>query len=273
MVQGERECVSLTLQDGRTLVCTPDHEILCTDGRWVRADELVLGQDRVVVGLEVPLDEPGDDEAGYALHVGSLTFTMDTSYERLRTLALARLLGHLLSDGSISLLGQGRMHVGQAMDREAVLDDVELLTGYRPAATRYDDRKWTIVLPKPLTDAISTLPGVRTGRRIQQAPALPAFVLDESCPVAVVREFLGGLFGADGHAPVLHRWGKHEDEATLEPPAYSQSTIPEHVEALKQGMDDVIRLLARCGVKTSRANVDRKSTRLNYSHANTSYSA
>jgi aconitase A len=261
MVQGERECISLALQDGRTLVCTPDHELLCTDGRWVRADQLVLGQDRVVVGLEAPLDEPGDDEAGYALHVGNLTFTMDTSHERLRTLAFARLLGHLLSDGSISLSGQGRMDVGQAMDREAVLDDVELLVGYRPAATRYDQRTWTIVLPKPLTDAINTLPGVRTGRRIQQAPTLPAFVLDERCPVTVLREFLGGLFGADGHAPVLHRWGKREEEATLEPPAYSQSTVPEHVEALKQIMDDVTRLLARCGVKTDGANVYEYPTR------------
>ena len=207
------------------------------------------------------MDEPGDDEAGYALHVGNLTFTIDTSYERLRTLAFARLLGHLLSDGSISLLGQGRMHVGQAMDREAVLDDVELLTGYRPSATRYDQRKWTIVLPKPLTDAISTLPGVRTGRRIQQAPTLPAFVLDEQCPVTVVREFLGGLFGADGHAPGLHRWGECEEEATLEPPSYSQSTIPEHVEALKQVMDYVTRLLARCGVKTNGANVYEYPTR------------
>ncbi len=190
MVRGERECVSLVLQDGRTLVCTPDHEILCADGRWVRADQLVLGQDRVVVGLEAPLDEPGDDEASYTLHVGNLTLTMDTSHERLRTLAFARLLGHLLSDGSISLLGQGRMNVGQAMDREAVLDDVELLTGCRPVATRYDERKWTVVLPKPFTQAITTLPGVRTGRRIQQVPMLPAFVLDENCPRTVVREFL-----------------------------------------------------------------------------------
>ena len=39
------------------------------------------------------------------------------------------------------------MNVGQAMDREVVLNDVELLTGSRPAATRYDERKWTIVLP------------------------------------------------------------------------------------------------------------------------------
>ena len=59
MIQGERECVSLVLQDGRTLVCTPDHKILCADGRWVRADQLVLSQDRVVVGLEAPLDEIG----------------------------------------------------------------------------------------------------------------------------------------------------------------------------------------------------------------------
>ena len=102
------------------------------------------------------MDEPGDDEAGYALHVSNLTFTMDTSHERLRTLAFARLLGHLLSDGSISLLGQGRMNVGQAMDCEAVLDDVELLVGYRPATTRYDQRKWTIVLPKPLTGAVDS---------------------------------------------------------------------------------------------------------------------
>ena len=54
MVQGERDCVTLMLQDGRSLVCTPDHEILCADGRWVRADELLLGSDRVVMGLEAP---------------------------------------------------------------------------------------------------------------------------------------------------------------------------------------------------------------------------
>jgi aconitase A len=261
MVQGERECISLTLQDGRSLVCTPDHEILCTDGRWIRADQLMSGQDRVVVGPETPLDECGADETGYRLRVGKLEFTMETEHERRRTLAFARLLGHLLSDGSISLNGQGRMNVGQALDREAVLEDVELLTGSRPAATRYDERKWTIVLPKPLTDAICTLTGVRTGRRIQQVPTLPAFVLDESCPVTVVREFLGGLFGADGHAPTLHRWGEREEEATLEPPAYSQSTIPEHVEILKQVMLDVIRLLGRCGVKTEGANIYEYPTR------------
>ena len=127
MTQGVRECISLTLQDGRTLVCTPDHKLLCADGRWVRADEIELDRDRVIVGLEAPLDEPGDDELGYALHAGAMTFTMATPQERQRTLAFARLVGHLLSDGSISVGGQGRMNVGQAIDREVVLNDINCL--------------------------------------------------------------------------------------------------------------------------------------------------
>ncbi len=261
MDQGVRDCVTLVLQDGRTLVCTPDHKILCADGRWVRADQLDLGKDRVVIGLEAPLDEPADDEIGYTLRVGELTFSMATPQERERTLAFARLLGHLLSDGSISVFGQGRMNVGQAVDREMVLDDLELITGARPMATRYDERKWSIVLPKPLTDAIVTLPGVRVGRRIQQAPSLPAFVLDENCPVAVVREFLGGFFGADGHAPKLSRWGAKAADGSLDTPAYSQSAKPEHVVQLKSMMGDVMTLLARCGVETEGAHIYDYPTR------------
>ena len=207
MVQGERECVTLVLQDGRRLTCTPDHQILRADGRWVRADRLALGTDRIVMGLEAPLDERAEDEAGYRLVAGGRTFSMDDEHERLCTLAFARLLGHLLSDGSISVAGQGRMNVGQALDRAMVLNDIELLTGKRPAASQYDERKWSIALPLELTQIVTALPGVRIGRRIEQAPTLPVFITEESCPVAIVREFLGGLFGADGHGPTLHRTG------------------------------------------------------------------
>jgi aconitase A len=261
--QGERECVSLVLQDGRRLTCTPDHKVLCADGRWVRADRLVLGKDRVLVGLEAPLDDVDDDEARYVLTAGDFTFSMGTSYERARTLAFARLVGHLICDGSISVLGQGRMNVGQALDRQAVLDDIDLLTGKRPAGTRYDERKWSIALPMELTEAIIALPGVRVGRRIDQAASLPAFALDERCPVSVVREFLGGLFGGDGHAPSLHRTNpsKGADGASLRPPAFSQTAKPEHVEALKLQMRDLISLLDRCGVRTKGAWIGEYAVR------------
>jgi len=253
--QGRRDCVTLVLQDGRELVCTPEHEVLCVGGRWVRADQLVPGRDRVVMGLEAPLDEAQADEANSAWSAGKLTFTLDTPNNRLRALAFARLVGHLLGDGSISALGQGRMNVGQALDRALVLNDIELIIGKRPAATQYDERKWTIVLPLELTDAIRALPGVRTGRRIQQPATLPAFVLEPGCPVAVVREFLGGMFGADGQAPVLHRLSARDTDAVLDHPVYSQTARTEHVPQLKALMQSVIGLLQRCGVAMDGARV------------------
>jgi 3-isopropylmalate dehydratase small subunit len=181
--------------------------------------------------------------------------------ERQRTLAFARLLGHVLSDGSISVLGQGRMNVGQALDREAALDDIEILTGKRPAGSRYDDRKWSIALPVELTRAFMALAGVQIGKRIDQASTLPLFMLSERCPVSVVREFLGGLFGADGHAPVLHRYGRSVDEASLDQPAYSQSAKAEHVESLKSKMHDLVDLLVRCGVRAKGATIREYATR------------
>ncbi len=259
--KGQRDCVRLTLQDGRTLVCTPDHEILREDGTWVQADELQPGRDRVVVGLEAPVDEIGADETGYSLDVGRLRFTMDQPQERLRLLAFARLLGHLLGDGSISTWKQGRVCVGQSIDRETVLNDIELLTGKRPAAKQYDERKWSIVLPAELTEGIASLAGVRVGRRIDQPASLPEFVRDDRCPVAVVREFLGGVFGADGHAPKLHRFGDGSDDAALEPPMYSQSAKPEHVEQLQATMNCLLHLLERCGVSVDGAWMGTYPTR------------
>jgi aconitase A len=261
MVRGERDCLTVVLQDGRRLVCTPDHELLCADGRWVRADKVRKGIDRLVMGLEAPLDEPRKDEAGYQLLAGDISFSLASGRERARTLAFARLVGHLISDGSISVAGQGRMNLGQALDREAALRDIELLTGKRPAASRYDERKWSIALPSELTAAITSLAGVRVGQRIHQPPMLPQFVLEPECPVAVVREFLGGLFGADGHAPALHRQGSKEDKAILKPPAYSQSAKPEHVAQLRAVMEQLVELLIRCGVKARGAQLYTYPTR------------
>jgi aconitase A len=261
MDQGERDCVSIVLEDGRSLTLTPDHRVLCSDGRWVRADELVLQEDRVLIGPEAPLDHPGEDELGYELRAGERIFTMATDDERRCTLAFARLLGHLLSDGSISREGQAWINVGQKFDREAVLNDIELLTAKRPKATTYDQRKWSIVLPLELTQNVLSLGGIRVGRRIDQPAFLPDFLLKPECPISVTREFLGGTFGADGHAPTLHRHGKTTDQASLTPPMYSQSSKPEFVESTKQKMDHMIELLSRCGVEVSGAVVREYPTR------------
>src|SRR5205823_9765205 len=125
----------------------------------------------------------------------------------------------------------------------------------RPAGSQYDERKWSIVLPAELTRACVSLPGVVVGRRIDQPPRLPEFVLDPRCPVAVVREFLGGVFGADGHAPLLRNTNDDPKTACLSRVAYSQTTKPEHVEQLKKTMSVLLDLLGRCGVETDGANL------------------
>jgi aconitase A len=261
MNQGVRDCVKLVLQDGRELVCTPDHKILCADGNWVRADQLDLAKDRVVVGLDAPLDEPEVDEIGYELHAGKMVFSTNTPQARAKLMAFSRIVGHLLNDGSISIQSQGRMNVGQAIDREVVLKDIELITGKCPVANKYDDRKWSIVLPAELTAAIIELSGVRVGKRIHQPAALPDFILDKSCPVAVVREFLGGMFGADGWSPRLHRQGKREEDSILQSPAFSQSAKPGHVSDLREMMNRMLILLSRCGVSTDGAKIYEYPTR------------
>ena len=259
--QGTKDCVTLILQDGRELVCTADHLILRADGTWMRADELRLGVDRVVMGLEAPVDKLGADERGYVLVAGAMRFELDRMGERSKALAFARLLGHLLGDGSISVNGQGRMNAGQALDREAILSDIELLTGARPVASRYDDLEWSIVLPRQLTLAMSALEGVKAGERVTQAHELPAFLLTPACPVAIIREFLGGMFGADGHAPLLKRAGDDPDSAVLGTPALSRTAVGAHVESLRTVLRQTLELLNRCGVDVEGSSLHEYPTR------------
>ena len=147
------------------------------------------------------------------------------------------------------------MNVGQALDRQAVLNDIELLTGKRPAGTRYDERKWSIVLPMELTAAIIALPGVRVGGASTSRRACRRSFSTTRCPVAVVREFLGGVFGADGHAPALHRTTRPsgEDSASLRPPAYlADRQARARRSSSSSECSDLLALLDRCGVRRPR---------------------
>ena len=65
------------------------------------------------------------------------------------------------------------MSVGQSLDREAVLNDIQCITGKRPQSNRYDERKWSIVLPAELTRAITALAGVVTGGASISPPPFP----------------------------------------------------------------------------------------------------
>ncbi|MEL6344154.1 MAG: beta-eliminating lyase-related protein, partial [Myxococcota bacterium] len=54
---GEKDCVEITFEDGRTITCTADHRIRTTDG-WVEAGDLASTH-RVLAGIEGPSDHLG----------------------------------------------------------------------------------------------------------------------------------------------------------------------------------------------------------------------
>ena len=117
----------------------------------------------------------------------------------LHTQAFARLLGYVLTDGSIG--DRSRLFLGHPLDVEAVLRDVFLLTDTRPLV-RPGHRTLDITIPAPLYQAFLHV-GVDAGKRLGKVSHFPAFVTDPNCPVPIVREFLGGLFGGDGRTLAL----------------------------------------------------------------------
>jgi ribosomal protein L37AE/L43A len=90
------------------------------------------------------------------------------------------------------------------------------------------------------------LPGLISGKKVNQPATLPDFILDEKCPRPIIREFLGGMFGGDGHTCVLgmHR-GKRDVMTSV---SFSQTKTYEHRESLQTMFENVQKLLAKCGI-------------------------
>jgi DNA-directed RNA polymerase beta subunit/intein/homing endonuclease len=255
--QGQRETVRLTFEDGRTLVCTPDHQILTADGKWVAAEKLPLGS-RVTAGVDSPLDQISHDEAGWELITEDRDFTLIPGTERETTLAFVRILGLVMSDGSLSssLKDGGWAYVGSFVDVQSCIRDYEMITGKTPKVyDRYQEgwgHTFAIRLRIELTNLISTLNGVNTGKKVTTNRTLPAFLLESNCPKAVTREFLAGLFGGDGHCPRLDvREGQRTCITSV---AFSWSAKREFLGSLKETMEDLGRLLDRVGVPNCHIN-------------------
>jgi hypothetical protein len=224
---GERECVAVTLQDGRELVCTPDHRLLSADGVWIEADKLQVGVARLAVAcVEAPLDtRAAESEAAFQLELGTMRFDMRTEQSRARTLALARLLGFVALRARDAVLA-----LSTRADCERVADDVVLVSKRRPAIVELAPREFAVCVSD---DSL---------RAVLADADVAASWLDHA-PLAVVREFLGGLGGA--HARV----------------AAARDALIFALPRLAAGDGErIARLLERCGVKCGGGAVQRLSS-------------
>lgn len=184
LIQGEKECVEVVLEDGRTLECTPDHRLFTTQG-WMEAQHLVLDSNscRVLCGPDVVLDEPMVGDETFTLDLPHAKRTLTLEHERDACFAFARLLGRTLSSNEKQ---SATLHLDHELDVDAVMRDLTTLgVQTLPVVEKSDDNVHKVVLHEALSRDLMHHAGA----------ALPAFVTDAATPQCVKREFLAAYFG------------------------------------------------------------------------------
>jgi len=261
MDKGTRECVELTYEDGRKITFTEDHPVLTSDNTWVKIKDIELNSTKIKTSITCPLvdiNEEIKECAGWTLQYGTRILETNTREEFMKTLAFARIIGYLITDGHMnSKIKIANLFLGHMLDVESIMKDIELFCESKQ--TNFNSNNLYIVrIPAELKNDIIRLPGLISGKKVNQPGTLPKFILDEKCPRPIVREFLAGMFGGDGHTCVLsmHR-GKRDILSSV---SFSQTKTYEHRASLQKMFEDIQKLLAKCGIHNTTIQAPKETS-------------
>lgn len=245
--KGMRECYEVVLEDGRKIYPSIRHPFLTHENRWVRANDLVAGQSILKTSLQFPLmDIDQDIQSCQGWSLWNFT-AVDRVQNYLEALAFVRLTGYYYYTDDGEIPRNGLLCVEHILDVKACVEDIRRLC---PDFTYdggiiTDTGYYTIRLPHDLVKNINTHIGTTT-----KEPTLPEFVLKQDCPLPIVREFLGGLFGRNCHGPSLvnHREETRGQDSSLTSITFSRSTVSTPLPALHHFFQDLQQLLSRMGI-------------------------
>ena len=248
MNKGTRDCVEVTFEDGRKITCTEDHPVLISDNTWVKVKDIELNATKIKTSVSYPVMKIKDEIeecAGWKFEFGARILETNTREEFMMSLAFARILGLLITDGSISAKGYGTLFLGHMLDVKQVIDDLELFCDINQKKFESGNH-YSVNIPTILMHDILEIKGLLCGKKVNQPGTLPDFILDENCPRPIVREFLAGMFGGDGHTCVLgmHR-GKRDILSSV---SFSKSKTYEHRASLQKMFEDIQKLFTKCGI-------------------------
>ena len=245
MNKGTRPCIQLTMEDGRNIICTEDHPMLTKNNEWIKAKDLIINKDRLKVGIKCPeldIEKEINECNGWSLNVDDLTLKTDNNDNYLKTLAFARIIGLLITDGHIAPDNRGSVFLGHKLDVELFLEDLNMFCNYNNYIKQ--NHCYTINLPLVFMKKILNLNGLIIGKKVNQAAVLPEFV--NNCPKPILREFLGAMFGGDGHTCFL---GLHRGKCDLlSSVGFSKSKTEENVESLNDMMEQIKGLLSKFNI-------------------------
>jgi len=251
---GNKETIKLTLIDGRELICTPEHQFrVLQNGKniWKQAKDIGY-DDKLIIGPIGTEDIKTEDEENWSLEMGKYNFNFSNELNRNKSLAFARLLGYILTDGTICNTNNrivSRLCMGSLVDVDSILDDIQLVTGKRPASTdtksySTHSNTFNISLPLEFSTSLATLENITIGRKTNQVSSFPKFISDS--PKSFIREFLGGLFGGDGWCPHF----KSSNKNSFTTVKLSQSTSKEYGVSLHDTMQNIVDLMEQLNVES-----------------------
>lgn len=250
LYKGERECVDVVFQDGRIIRGTDNHKILTSENIWIPIHETKTDITQIKTGITNPLIDVKEEIekcANWKFQAGNTKLEVTDEESYFRTLSFARLVGYISADGGIYYITRtktytGVINLGHKIDVTSVLEDLEKFSIIKQQV--FTSKKYySIRIPQNFVEDLMAVKGMIIGTKINQPAQLPNFITDPSCPLPIVREFLGGLFGADGHTCVLalHR-GKRD---LLTSVSFSKSRIGSQQDSLQKMMEQLQILLAR----------------------------
>jgi len=252
-----RTVYAMTLQDGRVIKGSRNHPFYTEDNTYSDMKDLVVNKDRLACSILGPLVDfeedmilcknwTWDDKFFQSIHEKKISLS---GYEVFRkSLRLARLMGLVSTDGLVSSDKDSVLvFPDHLIDLRSVVDDIYDLTGLKPKAKSIEKVRYSVEIPLELSKAVKKM-GVISGKRVKQESYFPTFI-NENTPLPILREFLGGLFGGDGHTVCIsiHR----EKRDLMKSVSFSWTRDVENLESLQKNMEFLQKLLLRFEIESS----------------------
>ena len=244
LYKGEKECVDIYFENGKKITCTPEHKLLSSSNVWIKANELVVNDTSLKCSVKYPtidIKEEIQKCNNWSLYISdSLILKTNTQEEYLKSMAFARILGYLITDRHIKQNGIYSIYLRHKLDVEQILEDIKLFAPVTQPNFEYKNL-YSVRIPTALLNNIVMLNGIIIGQKVKQPYVLPEFILKDDCPLPIVREFLAGMFGGDGHTCYIAN-------NTFTSISFSKSKVITHIESLETMMENIKTLLSKFGI-------------------------
>lgn len=180
---GFRNCIKLTLLDGTSITCTPNHQFLLADGKWKNANDLQYS-DELMFGIKGTNTDDMLLDYNYTINLYDSVLNMSKLEDRIKISAFSRLLGYLFDYDDKTYI-----KLRNYDDLVNIINDIEIITKNRIGYTinNYKDKKYYIInIPNVILNSFNYL---------LDKSNLPSFIIDyKNCPTFILREFFAGYF-------------------------------------------------------------------------------